>query len=542
MDDVEMGPCEGSDLTAENATKMASENSMETAAENANGIFERFKCLRSRFFDALRVFLRRKYYGITTKVALFCFFNTILPFTDVGTDSITFLDLLFDGHVMWAALTFAVMWNPFLIHLVVFLVDLIKSKCGGKQFDTLRRIGNVFIHVPFILPIKNLYHTLCLAFMGFGGPEFDDADWGKVEQIQHKAGIAGMYESFTEAGPQSVIQLVVVLCTGRISGAQWFSIPSSLLSLSWASARAYFIQRGEDESDPDPEVKTVFMRVFPWKIIVVLNSVILWTLIGGLLGAYIFFGIAGCFVLIFLALCILEKVNQKRMKGKTEYTLDEIKIKEDTSNQGNDQGHERGATECVKLLVKAGAAKSDKLLVKLLQDIMNAKKDYELLVTYASRGKGDAVTCKNGHNLTIGKGGRGSGWRCDLCGRYKKDDAENTWSTVSWRCSQDFRKKNWCLRFFFLPQCYCACNFDCCNDCWEKYTDPLPTLKKGMCFEGHTLSLAKQGTESWLCTVCRSSNAQDVEGWRCSQWSKWCQFVSCKDCMEKHREFGSGEA
>ena len=255
---------------------------------------------------------------MTIKVGLFWLFNAIVPFTDVGTDLFTFLDLQREGHIKWAILTFAVMWNPFFIHLGVFFFDLIKTRLKGGSIDVRKRMGNVFTHLPFVLPFKNLYNTAYLAGIRFGGPDFEDRNWADVEEIQHEAGIAGMYESFTEAGPQSVVQLTVILCTGVVSPAQWFSVPSSLLSLSWASSRAYFIQRGRDESDPDPETKTVLMRIFPWKLVIVLNSVILWTLIGGLLEEYIFIGIPGCFCTIFTSLCILERVNKKRGKDTEE--------------------------------------------------------------------------------------------------------------------------------------------------------------------------------------------------------------------------------
>ena len=236
-------------------------------------------------------------FTVPTKVGLFWLFNTILPFTDVGTDFFTFLDLLRDGHVMWATLTFVVVWNPFFIHLL---------SCFHLPKEN--RIGQIFTSIPFILPIKNLYQTVVLASLGFGRPELDDLDWAKVELIQRDAGIAGMYESFTEAGPQSVIQLVVILCTGRISPAQWFSIPSSLF--------------------------------------IVLNSILLWTLIGGLLGGYIFIGIPGCFATIFLSLYILEKTNKMRNKRKTGEALQQVKIAEDTpKKREDDQGHEKESSE-----------------------------------------------------------------------------------------------------------------------------------------------------------------------------------------------------
>ena len=62
--------------------------------------------------------------------------------------------------------------------------------------------------------MKNLYHAKRLAYMDFGGSIFRDDNGDMVEDIQHEAGIAGMYESFTEAGPQSVVQLAVIFCTG----------------------------------------------------------------------------------------------------------------------------------------------------------------------------------------------------------------------------------------------------------------------------------------------------------------------------------------
>ena len=253
---------------------------------------------------------------MTIQVALFWVFNTVVPFTDVGTDYFTFLDLLRDGHIMWATLTFVVMWNPFLIHLGVFLFGLLQNKIYGSEFEAGQKVKDIAYHLPFVLPFKNLFTAARLGLMQFGSPAFDDSNWELVEQIQHEAGVAGMYESFTEAGPQSVVQLVVILCTGRISPAQFFSIPSSLLSLSWASSRAYFIQRGEDESDPDPDMKTILMRVFFPMLVVVVNSVLLWTLIGGLLGQYIFIGIVFCSCTVFLALYCEEKITERKINQK----------------------------------------------------------------------------------------------------------------------------------------------------------------------------------------------------------------------------------
>ena len=147
--------------------------------------------------------------------------------------------------------------------------------------------------------------------MGYGMKGFRDKNWGEVEQIQEKAGAAGMYESFTESGPQSVVQLVIILSTGRISTAQKVSLPISILSLTMASSRAFFIQRSRDERDPDPALKTLLLYIFPRMLLMVLNSIILWTMIGGLVSGYIFSGIVLCFVNVYVSLSGFSKMVKK---------------------------------------------------------------------------------------------------------------------------------------------------------------------------------------------------------------------------------------
>ena len=83
------------------------------------------------------------------------------------------------------------------------------------------------------------------------------------------------------SGSQCVVQLKIILSTGSISYSQIVSLPVSIFS------DAYFIQRGEDNSDPDPELKMVAMRIFPWMLIVVIHSITVWTCIAALLGEYV---------------------------------------------------------------------------------------------------------------------------------------------------------------------------------------------------------------------------------------------------------------
>ena len=69
---------------------------------------------------------------VTTKLGLFVLFNTILPFTDVGTDALTYFDLIDNEHVNWASLNMYFMWNSCVLHLLTFLYKSIRACCLPK--------------------------------------------------------------------------------------------------------------------------------------------------------------------------------------------------------------------------------------------------------------------------------------------------------------------------------------------------------------------------------------------------------------------------
>ena len=58
----------------------------------------------------------------------------------------------------------------------------------------------------------------------------------------------------------------------------------SVFSLAWGSSRAFFIERTRDEADPDPALPMVVMWVLPCMLLIALNSMMMWTLTGGILG------------------------------------------------------------------------------------------------------------------------------------------------------------------------------------------------------------------------------------------------------------------
>ena len=206
------------------------------------------------------------------------------------------------------------MWNSFVLHLFAFFYKVTKAWYYNNPLDWREDLKKVVFHVPFVMPLRNFYNAYLLYRMGFGLEEFKKKNLKRVEEIQHEAGICTMYESFTEGGPQSIVQTVIVLSTGRISFAQRISIPFSILSLAWSSSRVYFILRTPDDSDPDPELKMVLLRIFLWELMIVINSVLLWTMIGGLLGGYVFFGLFFSFLTLLGSLHLVERMNEKTSK------------------------------------------------------------------------------------------------------------------------------------------------------------------------------------------------------------------------------------
>ena len=58
----------------------------------------------------------------------------------------------------------------------------------------------------------------------------------------------------------------------------------SVFSLAWGSSRAFFIERTIDQADPDPALPMVVLWVFPYMLLIAIDSMTMWTLIGGLLG------------------------------------------------------------------------------------------------------------------------------------------------------------------------------------------------------------------------------------------------------------------
>ena len=78
--------------------------------------------------------------------------------------------------------------------------------------------------------------------------------------------------------------------TGQYTNTQLFSVATSVLSLSWGAARSFLIMRTKAEADPDPDMATV--AVFIWPL----------TLVSGLKTEY-----------SYLPLCFKKKMQKNRL-------------------------------------------------------------------------------------------------------------------------------------------------------------------------------------------------------------------------------------
>ena len=105
--------------------------------------------------------------------------------------------------------------------------------------------------------------------------------------------------------------MFIVLSTGKISTTQKISLLTSVLSLSWGAARSFMIMRTADKADPDPELMTVALRVWPLMLIVTINNLVFLTYMAGISGGYVFIAIGVNFLTTYFVLSKTTKVTEK---------------------------------------------------------------------------------------------------------------------------------------------------------------------------------------------------------------------------------------
>ena len=98
-----------------------------------------------------------------------------------------------------------------------------------------------------------------------------------------------------------LLQIHIILCTGNIF-FQLFSILASLVSLTVAACRSFYMKRDETRADAEPtphmiirwvfsamqNILTVFNRVIPYMLMVLVHNISCWTFIVGILKGWTF--------------------------------------------------------------------------------------------------------------------------------------------------------------------------------------------------------------------------------------------------------------
>ena len=260
------------------------------------------------------------------KLARFLVLNVLVNGFDQATDFWTFLTLYNSENTNWAYLTLTWMFAPLLIHLgkLLYFSILANIQCSNvgrknegeavcKIVNSFDEFQTVMFQIPFGVPLRNLYLFLRLSQLGYDSSSFDPKNSKEVEDIFNEVGESGLYECFFEAGPQSVTQMVIFLCTGEMSTMQVVSITASLASLGWGASRAFFMSRKPQHVDPEPPFRMMRI-VFPLMIIVVTNNMIMWTFVGGLLSRATPIAILINFISVYKAL----KVLTSEAEGSTE--------------------------------------------------------------------------------------------------------------------------------------------------------------------------------------------------------------------------------
>ena len=150
-------------------------------------------------------------------IAKFIVFNSVLPLFDMGTDLRAFFfyaSAAVAYHPNWAALTLFWITVPFVIHALKFLHLFVTT--GKADWSDL------FLHIPFVLPLRNLILADRLYDLRYGMSDFDTKDWAEVEVILKKVSKDGLSESFFESGPQATGVSIFQVCLSFIPGPLYF--------------------------------------------------------------------------------------------------------------------------------------------------------------------------------------------------------------------------------------------------------------------------------------------------------------------------------
>ena len=129
-----------------------------------------------------------------------------------------------------------------------------------------------------------------------------------------------------------------MISTGQVTPFQLVSVGVSILSLSFGAARVFFVQRTPEEADPDPDISTVTLRVWPYTFVMTVAYLLLWVAIGSFLGGFTILALLISYVVVWATLRIQyyfskRKEGIRRRKVDTEAVLSRQMSSESNAGQ-----------------------------------------------------------------------------------------------------------------------------------------------------------------------------------------------------------------
>ena len=255
------------------------------------------RCLRIKVArKAMKRIVQSKRTKATQTMLTHFTLNAALPTIDMATDLITAVKFINKGHLFWGLSIILCMFLPFSMKFGMLISESIKGNARR------RHIASLFLGIPFVNPLKQTMMAARLALLDPAKKQ----DKRQIEAVVKDASLNSLYEAVLEAGPQLLIQMHIVLSTGEISPVQALSMMSSLITLSLAASRGFFVQRGKKYADPEPSPQMIFWVFLPMLVLVV-SALISWSTIGGLVKEYTVLVILVCVAATWLLLWLAEK-------------------------------------------------------------------------------------------------------------------------------------------------------------------------------------------------------------------------------------------
>ena len=208
---------------------------------------------------ALKKALQHKRTKATKTVLAHFTLNAALPTIDMTTDFLTAIHLIGQGHVYWGISSILFMFLPFAMKVGMLVSESILGKAGVRHF------ASVLLSIPFVNPLKQTLMAIRLAMLD----PTKKKNAKEIEAVVKDASLNSLYEAILEAGPQLLIQMHIVLSTGEISSIQAISMASSLLTLTLAASRGFFVQRPKKFADPEPSPQMILLVFLPMLTLIV---------------------------------------------------------------------------------------------------------------------------------------------------------------------------------------------------------------------------------------------------------------------------------